>query len=286
MTDYAPLRPAKFPFALSAKLSKEQSNAIAVDAEQLAQESMYGWGHTIDFGPFRIEGLLGEHYLKVAGGLDEWGWWPVRLNGMQVADVGCFTGGLSMFMADRGAAVVYAVDEIPEHLAQCEFLAEIFGVDTVVPILNSAYRLRENIEPGSLDLILLSGVLYHLSDMLVGLYTLRELLKDGGLLLIQSSAVDDFEHSYANFGRFIAGTWWQPTGLCIKDMLEFMGFSDCDVRFYEPTNCLARAQKSAKDICFKRGLNFKFPDIRDSLPRSLDPSGLAPHPTWSFLAPA
>jgi len=87
---------------------------------------------------------------------------------------------------------------------------------------------------------------------------MRELLKPGGLLLLQSSGVDDFTHSYANFGRFIAGRWWQPTGLCLQDMLGFMGYSDCLVQFYQPNNCFARASRVEVEIPFKRGLNWPF----------------------------
>jgi SAM-dependent methyltransferase len=273
---YPPLHPASWPLSLPARLTTPELEQIVDEADRLATEAQYGWGHTIDFGPFIKEGLLGTNYLKIAGGFDEWGWWPTRLDGLHVADVGCFTGGMSLLMAHRGAAVVHAVDEIPEHLAQCVFLARTFAADAVHPVLRSAYRLSDEIAPGSLDLILLSGVLYHLSDMLVGLYAMRELLKPGGVLLMQSSGIDDFTHSYANFGRFVAGRWWQPTGLCVQDMCEFMGYANCDVRFYEPTNCLARAVRHETDITFKRGLNWPFDDIRDARPRSLDVSLMAP----------
>jgi SAM-dependent methyltransferase len=73
----------------------------------------------MDFGPFAVEGLLLENYLRIAGTLDAWGWWPPRLDGMTVADVGCFSGGLSLLMAHRAARHIYAVDELPEHLEQC-----------------------------------------------------------------------------------------------------------------------------------------------------------------------
>jgi 2-polyprenyl-3-methyl-5-hydroxy-6-metoxy-1,4-benzoquinol methylase len=76
----------------------------------------------------------------------------------------------------------------------------------------SLYDLPRKLAPSSFDVILLSGVLYHLSDMLVGLLALQHLLKEDGVLLIESNAVECFEHSYANFGRFVAGMWWQPTG--------------------------------------------------------------------------
>ena len=275
---YPSYHPAVWPFSLPANLPTQASHQIEAEVERLAAAAQYGWGHTIDFGPFRKEGLLGDSYLQIAGVLDAWGWWKARLDGLCVADVGCFTGGLSLLMAHRGASVVYAVDEIPEHLAQCTCLANAFNVSNVRPVLRSAYRLREVIPPGSLDLILFAGVLYHLSDMLVGLYALRELLKPGGVLLIQSNAIDDFRHSYANFGRFYAGMWWQPTGLCIKDMCEFMGFADCEIRFYSHSLCLAHAVRTTDEICFRRGINWPFDDLRDRKIRLLDPGMVMPAP--------
>ncbi len=275
---YPVVPPAEWVHRLPRDLPASSIEQIKLAADEIATASQYGWGHTINFGPFRKEGLLRDAYLRIAGMLDRWMWWPLRLDGMRIADVGCFTGGLTLLMAARGAGVVYAVDEIPEHLAQCEFLVKTFGVNAVTPVLRSAYGLSEEIEPRSLDLILLSGVLYHLSDMLIGLYTMRELLKPGGLLLVQSSGIDDFSHSYANFGRFVAGRWWQPTGLCLIDMANFMGFENVEVRFYEPTNCLAKMTSTGKDIPFRRGLNWPFDNLRDTVPRSLDHSSLAPAP--------
>jgi SAM-dependent methyltransferase len=273
---YPEASPAAWPLSLPADIPETKIKEIAAEGDRLADASPYGWGHTIDFGAFRKAGLLQEGYLKIAGLLDHWNWWPQRLDGLRIADVGCFTGGSSLLMAHRGAAVVYAADEVPEHLAQCAFLVRTFGVETIRPILRSAYRLREDIAPGSLDVILLSGVLYHLSDMLIGLYAMRELLKPGGLLLVQSNGIDDFKQSYANFGRFIAGRWWQPSGLCIQDMLHFMGYENAEVRFYKANVCLARASTTGRDIPFKRGLNWPFENIRDAVARPIDGRLMAP----------
>jgi SAM-dependent methyltransferase len=276
---YPEVPTAPWLLRLPQNLPAQNIEQIKLAVDELAAASQYGWGHTIDFGPFRKEGLLREAYLRIAGMLDQWGWWPSRLDGMRVADVGCFTGGLSLLMAERGASVVYAVDEVPEHLAQCKFLTMTFNVSGIQPILRSVFHLNEDIQPRSLDLILFSGVLYHLSDMLIGLYAMRELLKPGGILLVQSNGIDDFSHSYANFGRFVAGRWWQPTGLCLMDMAKFMGFDDVDVRFYEPNNCLAKMISTGMEIPFKRGLNWTFDNLRDATPRSLDHRLMAPAQT-------
>jgi 2-polyprenyl-3-methyl-5-hydroxy-6-metoxy-1,4-benzoquinol methylase len=276
---YPSIAPADWPYRLAPDLPAEQAARLRGRAEALQRAAQYGWGHTIDFGPFRMPGLLGDNYLRIAALLDDWGWWPKSLAGMAVADVGCYTGGLALVMAARGAARVHAVDEIPEHLAQCAFLAETFGVRTVECLEASLYQMPRRIAAGSLDLILLSGVLYHLSDMMVGLVALRQLLKPEGVLLIETTAVDCFTHSYANFGRFCAGIWWQPTALCIQDLLGFTGFRDGAIRFYRAERCLARATRGPdSDIRFRRGMNWTFPDIHDAEPRTLDVTRMAPAP--------
>src|SRR5260370_39370883 len=115
---YPELHPASWPFSLPAAITRVEIDQIAADVDRLAAAAQYGWGHTIDFGPFQKEGLLRDHYLKIAGAFDEWAWWPARLEGMRVADVGCFTGGLSVLIAHRGAEAVSAVYAISVHLAQ------------------------------------------------------------------------------------------------------------------------------------------------------------------------
>jgi SAM-dependent methyltransferase len=258
--------------------SAEQLERLHTAIEAAASASQYGWGHSIDFGPFTQEGLLGDTWLAVAGALDRLELWPRTLEGMRVADVGAFSGGISALMAHRGAAAVYAVDELPGHARQAAVVADAFGLETVTVVESSLYRLDRHIAPGSLDLILLSGVLYHLSDMLVGLYALRRLLKPGGRLVLETNAVEDMEHSYANFGRFYAGMWWQPTMLCVKDMYEFMGFESVRVEPFVDSRCVAAGVAVAEDIPFKRGLHWDFEGRDDAVGRPMDRTVMAPAP--------
>lgn len=276
---YPAVPKAVLPLRLPNRYAAAEIAQLQQTAQQLAARAQYGWGHTIDFGPFRQEGLLLDSYLQIAGFLDAWEWWPASLKGMRVADVGCFTGGLSLLLAARGAEQVYAVDEVPAHVAQCAFVAEAFQMNAVACVETSLYQLPQRIAPASLDLVVLSGVLYHLSDMLVGLLALQNLLKPGGTLLIESNAIECFTHSYANFGQFFGGMWWQPTGRCIQDMCEFTGYSRPEVRFYSTQRCLARAfKKEDAQLAFKRGLNWSFPDLRDERERTLYHAGMTEVP--------
>lgn len=262
-----------WPLRLPAKADPQ---AIRRRIAELTNGAQYGWGHSIDFGTFRIDGLLGEHYLQILGALHELGWLPRDIDGQRVADIGCYTGGVALYLAHIGAAQVYAIDEVVGNLDQCRYLAEVYAKPQVETIDASIYHLTRHIAQGSLDIVACFGVLYHLSDMLLGLYVMRELLKEGGLLLLETNAVNNAKESYANFGRFYAGMWWQPTTLCVRDMLEFMGFVDIDIVVHQPSRCLAKACRASGDLRFKRGINWHFPSIRDLEARSLDPTIMAP----------
>lgn len=251
----------KFPFTLDKNTNIDE---IKQKIEKLSEVSPYGWGHEFDLGSLKIEGQLGNNYLKIVENLDSLKWFPKSMNGLTVADVGCYSGGISMIMASREAEKIFSIDEIKERLEQCKFMSELFKIKTINCIHSSLYQLLDHIEPNSLDLVVCSGVLYHLSDMLVGLLILQKLLKPGGILILESNAVDSFDYSYANFGRFYAGMWWQPSALCIKDMVEHMGFNSPDIKFYTAGRCLARAIKPDKPaVPFKRGMNWKFETLID-----------------------
>jgi len=268
--------PATWDLTLPATLDPTQVANIQTDIAETAQASPYGWGHTIDFGSFRQEGILGDNYLTVAGTMETKNWLPRRLDGLKVADVGCFSGALTALLAARGAGVVYAIDEVSEHLRQCQIVVRAFELTQVQLINRSLYTLEQEIPAASLDLILLSGVLYHLSDMLVGLYILRQLLKPGGVLLIESNAVDDETHSYANFGQFYAGMWWQPTSRCIRDMCAMVGYSDIETHFYTEGRCVAKAVRNNEQLPFVRGMNYPFDRIHDRHPRPMNPAIITP----------
>ena len=111
---------ATFPFSLSSELPADEVRRLQEELNRLVSEAPYGWAHTLDLGPIRVDGLLGDNHLRIAGSLDEWQWWPASLEGARVADVGCFSGALSLMMSARGATEVVAVDEIQQHLAQCQ----------------------------------------------------------------------------------------------------------------------------------------------------------------------
>jgi 2-polyprenyl-3-methyl-5-hydroxy-6-metoxy-1,4-benzoquinol methylase len=276
---YVPAPAVPWPLQLDASTPAAEVAELRRRAEQLAEEAQYGWGHTIPFGPFTMPGLLGEKYLSLAGAIDQLGWWPSDLTGKQVADIGCYTGGLSVLLAARGAERVAAVDELPDHLAQCRLIADAYGLETITTHARSLYELKDELPEASFDVVLCAGVLYHLSDMLVGLIELQRLTKPGGVVVVETNAVENFTHSYANYGRYFGGMWWQPTAVCIQDMAEHAGFDRPEVVFYQPGRAIARLVKPHDSLVpFTRGVNLPVEDRRDAVERGLDPSVMAPAP--------
>lgn len=276
---YVPAPAVPWPLTLPPDTSDTEVAELRRKAEQLAEKAQYGWGHSIPFGPFTMPGLLGEKYLSLAGAIDQLGWWPTDLTGKQAADVGCFTGGLSVLLAARGAERVAAIDELPEHLDQCKLIADAYGLDTITLHDKSLYELRDELPEASFDVVLCAGVLYHLSDMLVGLIELQHMTTPGGVVVIETNAIENWEHSYANYGRYFGGMWWQPTALCIQDMAEHAGFARPEVVFYQPGRALARLVKPAEaTVPFTRGVNLPIDDRRDAVERTLDPGIMAPAP--------
>jgi SAM-dependent methyltransferase len=143
------------------------------------------------------------HTIQLAPGLATAGW-PVILDiiqmilrtwrglpfrGKRVLDIGC-RDGLFCFEAEKlGAKEVIGVDNDLSRGA----------VELLIPFFGSKVRMIEtnlfDLTPdtlGKFDIILCAGVLYHLRYPFWCLRVLRDLLKEGGLLIIETALrVDD-----------------------------------------------------------------------------------------------
>jgi tRNA (mo5U34)-methyltransferase len=173
---------------------------------------------------------------------------PADLTGWSVLDIGCNAGFYSQEMKRRGAARVLGVDTDRRYLAQARFAAAVTGLDIEFREL-SVYQLPALTE--RFDLVLFTGVLYHLRYPLLALDILRA-YSVGKLLLFQSMlrgspeigtfATDyDFnetapfedpsyprayfvEHKYAGDPT----NWWVPNRAAAEAMLRAAGFAIVD----------------------------------------------------------
>jgi tRNA (mo5U34)-methyltransferase len=169
---------------------------------------------------------------------------PSDLRGKTVLDIGCNAGFFSIEMKRRGAERVVGIDSDPSYLAQAQFAAEVSGCDIELRQL-SVYEVAQL---GRFDLVLFTGVFYHLRHPLLALDLIRRHAV-GELLVFQSmqrgsSEVSELARDYPfsntdvfrseDFPRmhFIEHgysgdetNWWIPNRACVEAVLRSAGFS-------------------------------------------------------------
>ncbi len=108
----------------------------------------------------------------------------VDVKGKRVLDIGCRDGLFSFAAESMGAAEVVGIDNDLSKAAT-EFL---------IPFFNSKVRMHEmnlyDLKPesfGLFDVVIFPGVLYHLRYPFWGLRAIRDVLKIGGHLLIETA---------------------------------------------------------------------------------------------------
>jgi tRNA (mo5U34)-methyltransferase len=142
--------------------------------------------HSVEFAPGRrtagwpVIVPIVEMIIGTMGRLD--------FRDKRVLDIGCRDGALA-FEAERlGAAAVIGIDvDLPaENIA---FLSRALGSKARFE-RHSLYELKPE-SFGLFDIVLLAGVLYHLRYPFWGLRRVRDLLVDGGSLLVETATFAD-----------------------------------------------------------------------------------------------
>lgn len=189
---------------------------------QRRQSIKFAWGHDHDFGSFQLRGQMGERHIKhLAVFHDCFRSLPLDLSGKRVLDVGCWTGGVSLLLAACGAEVV-AIDEVGKYCEALNLLCEAFEIGNVRVENISLYDLRTSQYDDYFDFVIFAGVLYHLSDVIVATRILFNLLKDGGLCLVESTG---FPAQRPVFGfQRRQWNWFDPSPPALAQLLQDVGF--------------------------------------------------------------
>jgi SAM-dependent methyltransferase len=151
----------------------------------------YQFYHTIELAPGLFtsgwEGCLESVQMTMAV------WKGLDFRGKRVLDIGC-RDGLFCFEAERrGAVEIIGVDNDISRGA----------VDLLIPFLRSKVQMVEANalyltpeEFGKFDIILFAGVLYHLRYPFWALKVIRDLMKDGSQLILETAVlVDNDRHA-------------------------------------------------------------------------------------------
>jgi tRNA (mo5U34)-methyltransferase len=208
-------------------------------------EELQPWFHTLSLQGVRTapNHFLGDYpALKWRTFADAL---PQDLRGKTVLDIGCNAGFFSIEMKRRGAERVVGLDTEPLYLEQARFASEVSDCEIELQELSvyDVAKLRERF-----DLVLFTGVFYHLRHPLLALDLIREHVV-GDTMVFQSmqrgsaklaalapdypfaeTAIfeqSDFpslyfvEQSYSSD----ATNWWIPNRACAEAVLRSAGFA-------------------------------------------------------------
>jgi tRNA (mo5U34)-methyltransferase len=179
------------------------------------------------------------------------------LRGKTVLDIGAWDGYFSFDAERRGASRVVALDHFvwearlgpggvpsPDDPAgwDRQGLPGKAGFDLAHEVLGSSVEARvgdfmeiDLAELGRFDVVIFSGVLYHLEEPLRALRRLSALTAE--LAIIETAAVHVGEHPKAALVEFYpgaelnddAGNWWAPSANALVGMCAAAGFAHTDV---------------------------------------------------------
>jgi tRNA (mo5U34)-methyltransferase len=102
---------------------------------------------------------------------------PEDCRGLTVLDIGCNAGYFCIELRRRGASFVLGVDAVPLHVEQARLVARELGYDDIDYRCMQAYDIDRLVDvPGQFDIVIFTGVFYHLRHPLLMLDKLSKLV--------------------------------------------------------------------------------------------------------------
>ena len=199
--------------------------ADATDAERGQLRAALLALHPWRKGPFDLFGVAIDSEWR-----SDWKWQRVAphlddLAGRLVLDVGCGNGYYALRMAGAGAARVIGIDPSARFAMQFEALRRYVGavaVDVLPPGIGQLPR-----DPAACDPVFSGGVFSRRRSPFDHLRELRELLRPGGQLVLETLVIDGGPGQVlVPEGRYakMANVWFLPTPATLVSWLRKAGF--------------------------------------------------------------
>lgn len=212
-------------------------------------------------GPFEIAGLKIDTEWR-----SDWKWERViphvsPLQGRWVLDVGCGSGYHAWRMAGAGAARVIGIDPtllyVMQYFAIRHFLPEPKPPVDVLPL-----RL-EDLPQGlrAFDTVFSMGVLYHRRSPFDHLFELRDALRSGGELVLETLVIEGGEGEVlVPRGRYaqMRNVWFLPTVAELACWLKRAGYRD--IRCVDVSLTTVAEQRSTEWMQFNSLADFLDPE--------------------------
>lgn len=233
--------------------AEDCSPSVASTLKQ-ALQGLHPWRK----GPFDFFGTYIDTEWR-----SDWKWARLKdhidsLAGKTVLDVGCGSGYHCWRMRGAGADTVIGIDPGPLFVVQFH-AAQHYIQDQHVQVL----PLRMEDLPANLqafDSVFSMGILYHRRSPMEHLLELRDALKPGGQLILETLVIDGKsgevlvpEDRYSRMGN----VWFIPSPLMLESWLRKMGF--IDIQCVDITTTTVEEQRSTEWMQFQSLKDFLDP---------------------------
>ncbi len=206
-------------------LAEELSEGERIKLENLLQH-LHPWRK----GPYHLFGIHIDTEWR-----SDWKWDRVlphisSLAGRRVLDVGCGSGYHMWRMLGEEARLVVGID--PSALFLCQFTAikQLAGNDERIHLLPLGIEQLPKSE--AFDTVFSMGVLYHRRSPIDHLLQLRDQLRDGGELVLETLIVDGGPNEVLVPGERYAqmrNVWFIPSGEALLRWVEKCGFENARI---------------------------------------------------------
>ncbi len=210
-------------------------------------------------GPFRLFDIHLDTEWR-----SDWKWERVAphiapLEGRSVLDVGCGNGYHCLRMAGCGAERVIGIDPSPRFVVQFYMLKHFLPTVAVDVLPVGIEALPKGLE--AFDTTFSMGVLYHRRSPMDHLRELKDTLRPGGQLVLETLVIDGaLGDTLVPEGRYamMNNVWFLPSCLTLESWLRKSGFTD--VKTVDITTTSTKEQRATEWMQFHSLTDFLAPD--------------------------
>lgn len=194
---------------------------------------------------------------------------PADLHGASMLDVGCNAGFFAILAKLRGAGRILGIDSIDFFFEQAEYIRNVWQMDIEYRLMDAhdIYKIDEQF-----DLIMFTGILYHLKNPLQVLEDIGRCCRDA--VMVETEVIPEDPRNVVvarvglrgkatltpttkGFMKFYernelnddASNWWAPDTECLLGMLRVAGFKYFSRPIYhQPGRVLLIATKNEQSL--------------------------------------